>query len=188
MSTIENTLQELEKVIHDVLKSKGLRFVGLTEEIQRNRTNEIINFTNAVIKEYKAEYCWNEINEEYLSKYFLDKFSFSFLIEEIQTKKIAFLNISSNYNNSIHYHCTYVGAEYRNLGLAKLHMLYMVVLAKRKGLSTFEGYWPKKNNGSICLHLKMGWSIEDLRKNGTQLFLVGNTENIYSKTIELLKF
>ena len=133
------------------------------------RIDEIMSLVNGVRTEFANDYKWGPEPKEYYLKEIHNKWEFSYMITHSGT--VVFVNISSLQNGNFHFHGTYTRREYRGRNLATYHMAFISDLANKAGLNEMEGYWPKHNNGSLILHLRLGWKIHDLRKNGEQLFL-----------------
>ena len=65
-------------------------------------------------------------------------------------------------------------------------MIKIATEGLKDGFEKYEGYWDKHNNGSLILHLKMGFKIEDMRKN-EQLYLVGNLKEVRDRSLRLYR-
>jgi hypothetical protein len=89
------------------------------------------------------------------------------------------------YGNIIHNHCTYARKDTRNFNLAKLHIIKLCQTGLDNGFTHQEGLWPKTNNKSIILFLKMGWQIESIRNN-KELFMIADLEKVRNQTYELI--
>jgi hypothetical protein len=183
-----NKYTDINNYIDSSLRSKGMAIIQVTESILINRLDEIMNFTNGIIREHVDKYNWIEENKEYFLNPLVRKFDFSFLIEDINTHEICFLSFSSQYEKSLHLHFAYGDKKYRNLGLAKYNQLKTCNEAYNSNLLELEAYWPIHNNGSIALFLKMGWKITDIRKNRTQLFMKADTKLVISNILYLLNY
>lgn len=168
------------------LNKKGFMIQQITEDYMNRRLPDIMRFVNSILVEYSAVYGWKPESEAYFLNGLDRKWDFSFAIEQIADHEICFVNFSSVYGNSIHYHGTYAASKHRGQGFAKYHMIKLCQVGIDAGFVHQEGYWPKHNNGSISLHLKMGWKIEEIRKQGTQLFLIANLEEVRDRVYEMV--
>ncbi len=63
--------------------------------------------------------------------------------------------------------------ETRNFNFAKYHIIKLCQTGLDNGITHQEGFWPKNNNGSIILFLKMGWEIQSIRNN-KELFMTAD--------------
>lgn len=166
------------------LASTGFRIIRITEELMKVRIDDFISFVNKIRKEHGKLYGWKEENREYFLNPMKHKFKYSYAI--INSKdEICFLNFSSVYDEVMHYHFAYAREDTRGLNLSKLHFLKLCQICLEDGFTRFEAFWPKNNNNSIILYLKMGWQIESLR-NDKDLFMVADIENVRNRTYELL--
>lgn len=179
---------EINKYIDKTLSDKGLRIVRITEQVMADRLGQIMDFINGIIREYSSNYGWKEESKDYFLNPLNRKFDFSFLIENCITNEICFISFSSVYENDIlHLHLAHSNKNYRGIGLAKYNQLKMCNEAIAQGLLNLDAYWPKQNNGSIILFLKMGWRIDEIRKNGTQLYMKATTHEVLNNLVKMLK-
>ncbi len=172
------------------LSKKNFRIIRVTEKFLNERLNEIAGFVNSIRKEYSLLYGWKEETINYFINPMDRKFEFSFLIEEKNLKEIAFVSFSSIYGDSVHHHFSYAGKKYRNLGLAKLHIIKLCQTCLDHNFVKLEAYSPKKNSNSIRLLLKLGYEIEGVR-NLNEVFLIADLKkvrdsafNIYLKSYQ----
>lgn len=172
--------------IDNALKIEGLCIKVIDQLTMQVRLDEIMIFVNNIRAEFSKTYGWQREEKDYFLNPLNKKFTYSFLIETIETNEICFINFTSVYDTILHSHGTYVKERYRNQNLAKYHMLKICTKALEDGYEMQDGYWPKQNNGSIILHLKMGWKIEDIRKNGTQLYMIANNMEVRNRVFEML--
>ena len=114
----------------------------------------------------------------------VDKWKYSFAIFN-KNDEICFLNFSSAYGNIIHNHCTYALKETRNFNFAKYHIIKLCQTGLDNGITHQEGFWPKNNNGSIILFLKIGWEIQSIRNN-KELFMTADLVKVRNRTYTLL--
>jgi hypothetical protein len=179
----ENTFNYNE-FVDQGLKNNGLAIKRISEDYMRTRLGDIMSFVNGVILEYGEAYGWVPQMEDYFMNPMNRKFDFSYMIERINSNEIVLFNLHSVYGDALHNHCTYANKKFRGMGLAKLHMVKICQAALENGFRKMEGYWPKRNSGSIILHLKMGWLIERMDERN-KLFLIGDAELIRERTRNL---
>jgi hypothetical protein len=170
--------------VDDKLAEKSFKIVLITKELMEKRVDDFMNFVNGIRSEYKDVYDWKKEPKEYFLNEMVDKWKYSFAVLN-QKDKICFVNFSSVYGNKIHYHFAYAGKDIRNFNLSKLHIIKLCQVCIENGFSEFEAYWPKNNNKSIILYLKMGWEIQDIRNN-KEIFMTANIEKVRNQTYELL--
>ncbi len=166
------------------LAENGFRISLITEDLMNYRIDDFMSFVNSIRIEYHDLYGWNEEKKEYFLNPLHDKWKYSFAILNAEDE-ICFVNFSSVYGKIIHNHCTYARRDTRNFNFAKLHIIKLCQTGLDNGFTHQEGYWPKKNNGSIILFMKMGWEIEDLR-NKQELFMIAELQKVRNKTYELV--
>lgn len=152
------------KFVDDRLLEHGFRILPITEPLMKTRLGDFYEFVNSIRRECSELYGWKEESESYFLNPMVDKWKFSFCIID-EKDRLCFVNFSSVYGNIIHNHCTYARSDTRNLNLAKLHMIKLCQTGIDHGFSEQEGFWPKNNNRSIILFLKMGWQIDSIRDN-----------------------
>jgi len=166
------------------LVKKGFTIKLINEDYIATRILDCISFVNGILEEYQNTYnLWTPKPREWFLNPMIRKWEFSLVIEDLKNQ-IALFNFTSVYGELLHNHCTYVNRNLRGLGLAKLHMLKICQLGLDNGFKKYEGYWDKHNNGSLILHLKMGFMIESFRKN-EQLLLVGDLLDIRNKVFNI---
>lgn len=170
------------------LELQNRRFVikNITENYMIENLDEIMNFVNNVMIEFQNNYGWEPLGREYFLNPLDRKWDFSQSIVSIKDQSICAIYLTSVYGSNIHHHCSYTRKDLRGFNLSKLHMIKLCQLGLDSGYTNSEAYFPKNNNGSLILHLKMGWKIEDIRKNGSQIFMVGDLLEIRNKTYSLL--
>lgn len=174
------------KKITEVLLKKGFRITLITEDMMKERLSEIKFFMNTIMAEYTEIYGWKEENDDYFLNPLVRKFDFSFMIEHIDSCKICFISISSIYDKVLHLHSFFGSKEFRNFGLGKIIQLRLANEAVHHNLSEMSAYTPRINNKSIILFLKMGWQIIEIRKNGTQIYMLGNVKTCINNLISIL--
>jgi hypothetical protein len=172
------------RFVDDELAKNSFKIAVITEDLMKNRVDDFMNFVNGVRTEYKKLYGWEAESKEYFLNGLVDKWKYSFTILNAKNE-ICFVNFSSVYGDIIHNHCTYAGKDSRNFNFAKLHIIRLCQTGLDNGFKFQEGYWPKNNNRSIILFLKMGWQIESIRNN-EQLFMIAELEKVRNQTYELV--
>jgi len=174
------------KFVEQELKKKGLHISPITEDYINLRLNDFMKFVNDILEEYKDIYkLWEPKPVEWFINPMIDKWKFSYVIEK-QNGEIALFNFTSVYGKNLHNHCTYVHKKMRGMNLAKYHLIKICQVGIENGFENYEGYWDKRNNGSLILHLKLGFKIVSMRKN-EQLLLVGNLNEIKEYAMKQLK-
>jgi len=177
---------DFHKFVDDELSSNGFRVRQITNEYMTARLDDIMGLVNGTREEYARSYGWKSEPREYFLNGLKRKWDFSFAVEAISTGTICFVSLSSVYGDILHMHCAYAAEKYRGANLGKLLNIKLCQTGIDAGFSLIEGYWPKQNNGSIILFLRMGWQIDDLRKEGTQLFLVADLGKSRDQTYQLI--
>lgn len=180
----EFSIINFHKFVDETLAQSGHRILTVTEKLMNDRLDDFMNFINGIRQEYSSLYSWTSESKEYFLNGLCDKWKFSFVIID-ENGRICFVNFSSVYNDIIHNHCTYAGKNTRGLNFAKLHIVKLCQTGLDNGFTYQEGYWPKNNNGSIILFLKMGWEIQSIRNN-KELFMIADLEKVRNRTYELL--
>ncbi|MGE5805914.1 MAG: hypothetical protein ACM34M_09005, partial [Ignavibacteria bacterium] len=172
------------KFVDESLAQNGYKILLITEKLMNERLDDFMNFINGIRKEYSSLYSWAVESKEYFLNGLCDKWKFSYAITD-DNNRISFVNFSSVYKDIIHNHCTYAGKNTRGLNFAKLHIIKLCQTGLDNGFTHQEGYWPKNNNGSIILFLKMGWEIQSIRNN-RELFMIADLEKVRNRTYGLL--
>jgi RimJ/RimL family protein N-acetyltransferase len=170
--------------IESELSRKYFRIILVTKKLLNERLNEIMEFVNSIRKEYSSSYGWAEETVDYFINPMNRKFEFSFLVEEKKNGEIAFAGFASVYGDSVHHHFSYAGKKYRNLGLAKLHMIKLCQTCLDYNFVKLEGYAPKKNSNSIRLLLKLGYEIEGVR-NLNEVFFTADPKKVRDSAYNL---
>jgi Acetyltransferase (GNAT) family len=177
-------LIDYDSFVDEQLEAIGYRIMPITEEVMSERIDEFMSFVNEIRTEYSALYGWETESREYFLNPMNQKFKYSFAIID-KNNEICFVNFSSVYSKVIHYHFAYARKDTRGLNLAKFHLIKLCRLCLENGYTKLEAYWPKNNNSSIILYLKMGWQIELLRNN-RDLFMIADIKYVMNRTYELL--
>jgi hypothetical protein len=181
---MNSNLIDYHHFVDEKLAEIGFRIVHITEEMMAERIDDFMAFVNGIRNEYSSLYGWNEESREYFLNPLKDKFKYSFAIVNGKNE-ICFASFSSVYNKVIHYHFAYAGKNTRGLNFAKIHMIKFCQTCLDSGFTHLEGYFPKSNNGSIILFLKMGWQIENVRNN-KELFMIADLQFARDRTYDLL--
>lgn len=166
------------------LAENGYKIVLITKELMDKRLDDFMKFVNDIRKEHEAVYGWKEEKKEYFLNALVDKWKFSFTVMN-ENDELCFVNFSSVYDKIIHNHCTYARKDTRRYNFAKLHIIKLCQTGLDEGYTHQEGYWPKTNNGSIILFMKMGWQIENIRNN-EELFMKADLEKVRNQTYGLV--
>ncbi len=175
---------DFHKFVDEKLAESGHKIVLITEDFLKSRLDDIMAHVNGIRTEYAGLYGWKAESKEYFLNGLNDKWKYSFTILNDKAE-IRFLNFSSVYGDIIHNHCTYAHKDTRGLNFAKLHIIKLCQTGLDNGFTHQEGFWPKHNNGSIILFLKMGWKIEEIR-NKTDLFMIADLFDVRNSTYKLL--
>lgn len=166
------------------LAENGYKIVRISKELMDNRIDDFMKFVNDIRKEYETVYGWKQETREYFLNPLNDKWKYSFTIMN-KNDELCFVNFSSVYGAVIHNHCTYARKDTRNFNFAKLHIIKLCQTGIDNGFTHQEGYWPKNNNRSIILFLKMGWEIAGIRNN-EDLFMTADLEKVRNRTYSLV--
>lgn len=184
-----NALHHLNEFILSELEKNHFRLIQISEKLMETRLEEIMRFVNLIRAEHGEKYGWTVESKEYFLNPMDRKFSYSYLIEN-NNNEIISLSLFSVYGEMIHNHCTYVGEKYRNRGLAKLLLINLCYHSILNGFQTYSGFFPKENNRSLILFLRLGLKIDYIRNN-SEIFGTCNLEemalnayNLYSREIK----
>jgi hypothetical protein len=180
----EYSNMNFHKFVDDKLNENGFKIRLVSKEFMDKRVDDIMKFVNGIRTEYKDLYEWGTESKEYFLNGLVDKWKYSFTILNAKDE-ICFLNFSSVYDKIIHNHCTYARKETRNYNFAKLQIIKLCQSGLDNGFTHQEGYWPKNNNRSIILFLKMGWEIQSIRNN-KDLLMIADLEKVRNQTYELI--
>lgn len=175
---------DFHQFIDQELKQKGYKMVPVTGELMDKRLVDFMNFVNSIFTEYGELYKWKSVDKEFFLNPMKDKWKYSFSVMDMEDK-IHFLNFSSVYGDHIHNHCTFAGKESRGKDFAKFQIMKLCQTGIDNGFTYQEGYWPKNNNRSIILFLKMGWQITHIRDN-QELGMRADLEKVRNLTYELI--
>src|SRR5258706_4002954 len=147
------------KFVDDNLEKKGFTIHHADENFIASRLRDLMQFVNGIMNEHNKVYGWTPVEEKFFLNPMVDKWKYSFVILNSK-QEICFLNFSSVYGVIIHNHCTFARKDTRGLDFAKMQIIKLCQAGIDNGFTHQEGYWPKSNNGSIILFLKMGWQIK----------------------------
>ena len=175
---------DFHRFVSDKLMENGFRVLLITQPLMQKRLTDFMNFVNGIRTEYNSLYGWVSESKEYFLNGLNDKWKYSFAIVN-ERDELCFVNFSSVYGTIIHNHCTYAGKNTRGFNFAKLHIIKLCQTGLDNGFTAQEGFWPKNNNGSIILFLKMGWEIQTIRNN-KELFMTADLEKVRNKTYDLV--
>lgn len=182
----KNTLTSADyhRFVDDKLAENGFRIKLVTKEMMEERVDDFMAFVNGIRTEHNDVYGWGTEPKEYFLNGLNDKWKYSFTIVN-DKDELCFVNFSSVYGDIIHNHCTYARKDTRNFNFAKLHIIKLCQTGLDNGFTHQEGYWPKNNNGSIILFMRMGWQIDSIRNN-KELFMLADLEKVRTRTYELV--
>lgn len=175
---------DFHKFVSAKLSENGFQILNITQDLMEKRVDDFMNFVNGIRTEHGQLYGWGAESREYFLNGLVDKWKYSFTIVN-KSNDLCFVNFSSVYGDIIHNHCTYARKETRNFNFAKLHIIKLCQTGIDNGFTHQEGFWPKNNNGSIILFLKMGWEIQSLRNN-KELFMKADLEKVRNRTYDLI--
>jgi hypothetical protein len=181
---MEYTGINFHEFVDSALAKNGFKIVLISKQVMESRIDDIMSFVNSIRNEHFEVYGWKEESREYFLNPLNDKWKYSFMILN-QKDEICFLNFSSVYDKIIHNHCTYARKDTRGFNFAKLHIIKLCQTGLDNGFTHQEGFWPKSNNGSIILFLKMGWKIQNIR-NDQELFMIADLEKVRNQTYGLV--
>lgn len=176
----------VNQIINSFLNSNNLDLIQINENYLKNNLGEIKTFVNNIILEHKDKYNWELLDDEYFINPLINKFNFSYLLKDNKTNKIVFINFSSQYNDLIHSHFWFCHPNYRGKNLARIITLNLTRVAKQFNLTKINAYWPINNKGSLILFMKLGFIINDLIKNKTQIVMESNVKNLEINIINSL--
>lgn len=175
---------EFHKFIDNKLSENGFRIKLVTKELMDERVDDFMAFVNRIRTEHNDVYGWGTEPKEYFLNGLKDKWKYSFTIVN-DKDELCFVNFSSVYGELIHNHCTYARKDTRNFNFAKLHIIKLCQTGLDNGFTHQEGFWPKNNNGSIILFMRMGWQIDSIRNN-KELFMIADLQKVRNRTYELV--
>ncbi|RPI15690.1 MAG: hypothetical protein EHM58_13595 [Ignavibacteriae bacterium] len=176
---------DFHKFVDERLAEKELKILLLNKEIVENKIDDYMNFINTIRDEFKDVYGWYQESHEYMLNSLIDKWKYSYAVLN-KKDELLLVNFSSLYHgDTVHMHFTYARKDVRSSDLGKLHMIKLCQTAVDNNVPLIEGFFPKYNNGSVILHLKMGWRIETLR-NDRELLIQAKPEFSRNKVYELV--
>lgn len=176
----------VNQIINSFLISNNLDLIQINEEFLKSNLKQIKTFVNNINSEHKEKYKWASLDDEYFVNPLVNKFNFSFLLKDNKTSKIVFVNFSSQYNDLIHLHFCYCHPNYRGKNLARIIMLNLTSVAKQYNFMKINGNWPVNNKGSLILFMKLGFMINDLIKNKTQVVMEAQVNDLQENLIKSL--
>ncbi|MBZ0201450.1 MAG: hypothetical protein K8I03_00380 [Ignavibacteria bacterium] len=156
------------------LGQTGLKIVHVTEDLIKKDLQKFSKFINDAFAEYYDLYKWRRsADEAYLLNPLRDKFKFSFCIFDSH-ENIKFINFTSILEGKLNNHFTFADRDTRGMNLAKYHIIKLCRTGIDSGYPEQIGYWPRNNNRSIILYLKMGCEISHINEQG---LLIMNADN-----------
>lgn len=177
---------DVKRFVRERLRLLGYDILPLDERAMRARLGDVMALVNGVRREHSALYGWSDEEESYFLNPMVRKWEFSFCIVRRSDDRIVFVGMTSVYGQTLHLHSQFAARECRGQGIGKLHLVYLCDTACEAGFEQIEAYTPKHNSAAVVFFLSTGWRIEDIRKNGSQLLLVGLTKSIRDTTLALL--
>jgi len=185
MSTKENI--NYHKFVDDELAKLGLRIELITGDIMQRDIRKFSEFINNAFAEYYEVYKWRKhADDEYLLNPLTDKFKFSFCIRNA-ADELKLVDFASVTDGKINHHLVFTSKDMRGKNLAKYHSIKLCQTALENGYREQIGYFSRKNNGSIILHLRMGYEISHIREDGLIIGYADNSvilENTYRMLTE----
>ncbi len=176
---------DYNKFVDEELGKLGFRIQLITEEVMKKNIRKFSKFINEAFAEYYDVYKWRKhADDTYLLNPLKDKFKFSSCILDSKDN-ICLVNFTSVLDGKLNYHFTFASKNTRNMNLAKYHIIQLCQRGLEYGYGHQAGYWPKNNNGSIILFLKMGWQISHIREDGILILLADNAK-VIQQTYKLL--
>ncbi|GEM_PF-1096012 len=160
------------------LEEFGMRIELITEDLMKKNIRKFSKFVNDAFAEYYQQYKWRKYaDDNYLLNPLKDKFKFSFCIFD-SDEEIRFLNFTSVLDGKLNNHLTFASKNTRRMNLAKYHIIKLCQTGLDCGYEKQVGYWPKINNGSIILYLRMGWEAASIKDDGILIMQADNAEVI----------
>jgi hypothetical protein len=172
------------KFVDEKLSTTGHRIVLITEELMNKRIDDFMTFVNGVLIEYSDAYGWKTENKEYFLNGLVDKWKYSYAIMN-EKDEICFMDCTSVYKDILHQHFIFAGSGSRDKNFGKLILIKICQTGLDNGLTRIETWVPKKNNGSIMFHMKMGWHIETIREE-KQVLMIVDLAKSRNQTYELV--
>lgn len=166
MSTTEISEPDYHAYVDKELDKLGLKIELITEELMKKDLRKFSKFINDSFEEYYEIYRWRKhADDDYLLNPLTDKFKFSFCIKNAEDK-LVLADFASVTEGKINHHIIFTAKEYRGKNLAKYHSIKLCKTALENNYKELIGYFSKKNNRSIILHLKLGYEISHIREDG----------------------
>jgi hypothetical protein len=174
------------KFVDEELGKLGLRIELITENMMKRDIRKFSKFINDAFSEYYEVYKWRKhADDDYLLNPLKDKFKFSFCILD-SAGELRLVDFASVLEGKISHHFVFTSKNSRGMNLAKYHSIKLCQTAIENGYKEQIGYFSKKNNGSIILHLKMGYEISHIREDG---LIIGYADNaaVIANTYKMLQ-
>jgi hypothetical protein len=154
------------KFVDEELNKTGKKILLITEKLMKENTRKFSKFINESFEECYDIYKWRKhADDDYLMNPLKDKFKFSFCIFD-SDDEINFINFTSVLEGKLNNHFTFAARKTRGMNLAKYHIIKLCQTGLDNGYTSQLGYWPKNNNRSIILYLKLGWQISHINDAG----------------------
>ncbi len=180
----QDNIINYHKFVEDQLAKNGFRMIPADEQFIKSRLGETMKFVNDILIEYSADYGWKPLDEQYFLSPMVDKWKYSFVVLNVKDE-ICFLSFSSVYGSNLHLHCCYAGKDMRGFNFSKHCMIKLCQNGIDNRFTDMDAYWPKHNNGSIILFMKMGWKIESIRDN-KEVFMKAELTTVRRKAYDLI--
>ncbi|MBL8015819.1 MAG: hypothetical protein JNK43_00990 [Ignavibacteria bacterium] len=165
---------DYHKFVDDGLAEMGLRIELISLEVMQRDLRKFSEFINNAFGEYYEIYRWRKhADDEYLLNPLTDKFKYSFCIRNA-ADELKLVDFASVTDGKINHHIVFTSKDMRGKNLAKYHSIKLCQTALENGYTEQIGYFSRKNNRSIILHLRMGYEISHIREDG---LIIGYAEN-----------
>jgi GNAT superfamily N-acetyltransferase len=168
------------------LKKLGLRIELISEDIMKRDIRKFSEFINTAFAEYYEVYKWRKhADDDYLLNPLKDKFKFSFCIRN-RDNDLVLVDFASVIDGKINHNFVFTAKKYRGRNLAKYHFIKLSQTALDNGYKEQIRYFSKKNNGSIILHLRMGFELSHIKEDGLLVATADNArilQNAYNMLI-----
>jgi hypothetical protein len=166
MSAKDEIEPDYHAFIDSELDKMGLRIELITEELMKKDLRKFSKFINDSFGEYYEIYKWRKhADDDYLLNPLTDKFKFSFCIKD-REENLALVDFASVTEGMINHHIIFTAKSYRGKNLAKYHSIKLCKTSLENNYKQLIGYFSRKNNRSIILHLKLGYEISHIREDG----------------------
>ncbi len=186
MSTAEGKAINYHAFVDEELGKMGLKMELISEDLMRKDLRKFSKFINDSFEEYYEIYRWRKhADDDYLLNPLTDKFKFSFCIKD-SNDNLVLADFASVTDGKINHHIIFTAKEYRGKNLAKYHSIKLCQTALENNYKELIGYFSRKNNRSIILHLKLGYEISHIREDGL-IIGYGDIETVLKNAYKMLK-